>query len=332
MNSTNSTEIESPKLTWSQYFNFRLWIVVTGIVSSLLLPTATFTGHILTKGRIAMTDPFSVFKFLKIRRIKVYGSNHFPVVWCFANEFYVTKRWKRWACAMALWYMLSFFSSTFVLEFGVMGMFQYTIKQGPVCNDMNIWDCFVLSRTTTGYKHKSPVLSHNCSLIQEGDFVICMMIGDITLAADGLTKALGISASVTLACLFVLTVIFKLIAKICNSDRQRIYLGRGMLFVTVLLVLCFCTMTVIVHQQIFLFHAKRRFQLLNLSVLGASVSAILLLSTHGTEMYRRHLDQENIMHLPTDTTSKKQCCKAVALSIVLFLVPVILVCLDQILT
>ena len=321
---------------------------MTGLASGFLLPTATFTGHVLTKGRIGMTDAFSVFsKFVKIRKIKVHGSNHPSIVWCFADVFYVTKRWKRWACAIALWYMLSFFTVTFVVEFGVMGMYQYNIRQGPNCNDTDIWDCFALSRTATGYNHKSPILSHNCSLVQEGDPIMCMRVGDITMAADGLAKALGISTSVVIAYLFMLTVFIKLIARICSSDKMRVYLGGILLLVAAVLVSCFFGMTVIDYRHIFLSYAKQRYQLLNLAALGASVSAILLFSTHETEMLEeqhvqdqqeantemsgeQHVpDRQEVVHVPEDNTSQADCVKVVVFGILLYAIPIILIKLDQ---
>ena len=304
---------------------------MTGLASGLFLPTASFTGYVLTKGRITMTDAFFVFGFLKIRNILVHhNETDYPsVVWCFADAFYVTKRWKRWACAIALWYMLWFFTSIFIAEFGVMGMYQYTIRQGPNCNDTNVWDCFTLSKSASHYGHMTPIVSHNCSLVQARDPIICMRVGDITMAAeDGFAKALGISAAVVTTYLFVLRVFINLIARVCNSDKTRKRFGIGLCCVIAgLLLVCFVAMVVIDYRQFFLSYATQRYRVINLAVLGASVGAILLLSTYKTEILR----EQPVLQEATlkDTTSKVKCVAVVVVGFLSYFIPIVLVVLDQ---
>jgi hypothetical protein len=179
INTTNQIHTQSPKLHWLQYKDPITWIVVTGLASVYFLLSANFTAYVLTKGKITMTDAFSVLGILKIRSIlaRHIGIDHPSAVWCFASTFYVTKRWKRWVCAIGLWYILCFFIYVFIMEFGVMRLYQYIIRQGPDCNDTDVWDCFTMFKSEPHYRRLSPIMKHNCFLVQSVDpLFVCRQV------------------------------------------------------------------------------------------------------------------------------------------------------------
>lgn len=120
----------TPRLQWAQYQKLNYWLTSLVLMVGLVLPTTTFTGYVLSKGRMTLTGPISVvFPCLKVKETPHSTPERKAVYWCIGKHFIITQQHWQWAATFAFWYIVWFLTGTFVMMFEVLDMSQTQIAQ-----------------------------------------------------------------------------------------------------------------------------------------------------------------------------------------------------------
>ena len=302
-----------PRLKWSQYQNLDYWFTSAVLLVGVFPPAATFTGYMLTKGRLPMTGIITImFKCVKIKEDKSTRS----VYWSIGKHFIVKERHCRWAVAIAFWFMVWFLLGTFVMLFQVTDMPQTQLALKPDCDDAKDYDCFKLD------PHVTPI---NCSENNQDELITCMKVGDSSFAGGTFSHAAGIAVALVSFCLVMLNLCFStLLPFLCSSDKRRVQLGRLILYIVVpCLLLAFIVLLALDSNKIFICYFANRMRLILFTVLMAAIAVVLLKSENGTSDLPVHHGQQD------DVNSKRKCIVVATAGIILYFVPVLMAVVDR---